>query len=715
MILLKSLALKNFLSHEDTKIEFKPDERLLISGISGSGKSAIVDGVIFALFARGRVQNRSLIRRGEKAAQVTLELMTSHLNDPENCLYKLIRKIDTKGVHSIEILTVGGPIFEYTPLKISGTKNIQEFIEKELIKCSYTLFVNSCFYPQENMDSFVRQTPAKRKDLLMELLKTAQYGEWYEKCRNALSELNQKLFALGERTSYLVKDILAQELMANNYEVLNAQVKESEEILDSLGIEINEIKDSQRITRELSQRIEQSLTEIKRLDSELYKNLEKKDHTFSELSELKSLDIEYLKTQKNRFEELELERNSLVSSFRKYTEWQNEMMVLGARQPQAMQYDETIRGITEQIKKLEDFEIKEELCTNCGKLHKCSLIGDDIKSRTKEWVEKLVFASEQKQAAMHDIKLFEEKVREMETKKPQTDSGRLMEVEKEAETLKESVARYNLAMGKEQLVEKLESIIKECEENQMNLLSLQITQKEEISRLEEELSVIQLKFPSERISALLRQQGEVKGSYAEALQQLTLAGAAKKRVKEILKDQVENKEKKLEIEKELKDLELLKEAFGTNGIKAMVIDYSLPVLEDRINEVLSKLSDFRVHMNTQKSSVDGDKEIEGLYINVINETGEEVEYSAYSGGEKIKITFAIAEGLASMQKLRFRILDEAVVSLDSETGQEFAETIISLEAHYSQLIAISHVQAIKDLFADKLEITKTNGISHIAS
>jgi len=169
----------------------------------------------------------------------------------------------------------------------------------------------------------------------------------------------------------------------------------------------------------------------------------------------------------------------------------------------------------------------------------------------------------------------------------------------------------------------------------------------------------------------------------------------------------------LAINDKIEKLKLVKEAFGQNGLRAIIIDYVIPKLEDRINNILSKLSDFRIRLETQRTSLTDDKKIEGLFINIFNERGEEFEFSSYSGGERLKIVVAISEALSEVQNINFRILDELFVGLDDESIEKFAEIMTTLQARLPQLICISHLKNIKDLFDEKVNVVKKNGTSEI--
>jgi len=135
-------------------------------------------------------------------------------------------------------------------------------------------------------------------------------------------------------------------------------------------------------------------------------------------------------------------------------------------------------------------------------------------------------------------------------------------------------------------------------------------------------------------------------------------------------------------------------------------------LEERINIVLKQMSDFRIRLDTQKALADEEGVKEGLFITVINDHGEELPFQSYSGGEKVKITVAISEALASlMNQVGFRIMDENIVSLDRESTEGFVKVLTKLQDKFPQLFVISHLQEVKDIFEKKITINKLNGIS----
>ena len=176
MILLNEVKLKNFLSHGNSSVTFKDNHQMLIDGDSGAGKSSIIDAIVWCLYGRGRSDNRSLIKNGEKTASVILILKDVREDLDGVQYFRIERAMTVKGKHELKVssklqsntdLKAGKKITPYKPIKVNGLKNIQEYLERQILNSSYLLFINSIVYPQDGSENFVKQTASKRKDILL--------------------------------------------------------------------------------------------------------------------------------------------------------------------------------------------------------------------------------------------------------------------------------------------------------------------------------------------------------------------------------------------------------------------------------------------------------------------------------------------------------------------------------------------------------------------
>ena len=138
MILLKQLHLNNFLSHSNSIIDFEDNARVLIDGKSGAGKSSFVEALVWALYNQGRVQSRSLIKRGQNIMSLEFKFKDTDNGDTYFIERKLsIPKKGGQAAHEIKV--VKNQKIE----PVTGTRAIQDYIEKQILRCSYPLFINS--------------------------------------------------------------------------------------------------------------------------------------------------------------------------------------------------------------------------------------------------------------------------------------------------------------------------------------------------------------------------------------------------------------------------------------------------------------------------------------------------------------------------------------------------------------------------------------------
>jgi exonuclease SbcC len=714
MLTLREIKLNNFLSHKDTELKFEENERLLVDGRSGAGKSTITDALVWALYGTGRVANKSLIKRGEKRAEVTVVLF----DDKTSVYWKITRATDNKGKHTLTLLSKSGK--NWMPAKVLGLKDTQNYIEKEILHSSYILFVNSIVHLQDNIDSFVKQTSAKRKDIILEIIGSAEYDRYYDLAKDKLTVLNNRLeiknFTIQELKSAIEGDKEMSLLVDIFKNKLELAAKHKEEVTNSLVVAKQAFELIQAYSLEYSKHkleLANNQKEIERLNVLI-------GTAQDDLKAISIIDLSRISVIDTELGILYQERDKIASQQVILNKWMADYMAIGQKRPVSTSFS-AIEGFTNNsliglLKQQEEIKNHDTyLCPNCQTPIKkgdvCpELYNNDIEGKIKELTDKLEDIKKEKEEYNRKVAECDKAEAELGAK-PQIDesvessvNNRIRELTLEKDNLQAISANY--AERKASALEKLAAYSRDVERitNSNKELEEKI-EKLKIATLGEDAAMAQLTKANEA-------QRDAEANYASIQRDLVRAEEAGRRINDNTEKINKLNEETKNYAKDAEALKLIKDAFGNNGMRTLVIDYVIPSLEDKINVILSQLSDFRVRLDTQRNGTT-DTILEGLFITIINELGEELEYDSYSGGERLKIEVAISEALAEIQKMSFRILDETFIGLDQESTEGFANVIMTLQSRFSQLICISHLPQIKELFDNKVEIIKINGTSKV--
>jgi DNA repair exonuclease SbcCD ATPase subunit len=710
MIYLKQITLNDFLSHEKTTLSFTEHEQVLIDGASGAGKSTIFDAILWAIYGQGRADNRALVRKGTKKGSVSLELVrrTNGVEDGETVI--ITRTATAAGKHNLEVaFQKSDGSREAHPL--TGVRPLQEWIDKELIGASYLLFINSVAYVQGNSESFVSQTAPKRKELLLEIVKAEDYSKHYEKARQALSdltaeeqkvlgqvtELDTQLGSLQARIGFkeditkhlealkaTLKDIAPKKAVLEEQKAKFAALSQAVTLMDT--VYRTSVLDAEKAEKVLKEKVEEVAGRDKLLTS-----LRGREQLSTDIDDLRG-----------KLAAARIDLTMQAENEAKRGAW-------NARKPIVRNRETELASYTGRIEKI----LLEPVCASGVD---CPYSGDhtkqveDLRTSIKSALamtkkEETDLATWALEAAtlpaptslghiVAEITTMEATVRTKEAELSQLDS-----VQKEVERLLELEKQLPALMTEMQEKWTAVDAAKKNKEE-----AAKSTDPDEINKAWNELQ------------AVLNEERDATEKVTRATASLENIAMDEKTAAEIALRASFLRSKSLkDIKDKVRKIGLVKDAFGSKGIETLVIDYLLPKLEDRINEVLSKLSDFRVRLDTQRKSADGESVVEGLFITILNELAEEMPFEAYSGGEKLKISVSISEALAILQKVGFRLFDETFLGLDENSTEAFSEVLVGLQQSFGQVFCISHLLQIKELFDKKITITKKNGVSTVAT
>lgn len=162
----------------------------------------------------------------------------------------------------------------------------------------------------------------------------------------------------------------------------------------------------------------------------------------------------------------------------------------------------------------------------------------------------------------------------------------------------------------------------------------------------------------------------------------------------------------------------LVEAFGKNGMQALMIENAIGVIETFTNDILKQMhTKFMVALRTQKETKAGDMR-ESLDI-IVYDNGAEKAFENYSGGERalvnIALRLALSRVVGSLHGVRMQslFLDEVLGSLDAVNREEVVKVISYLSRSFEQVFIVSHTDEIKDVIDSAIVIERHDDKSTI--
>jgi len=196
---------------------------------------------------------------------------------------------------------------------------------------------------------------------------------------------------------------------------------------------------------------------------------------------------------------------------------------------------------------------------------------------------------------------------------------------------------------------------------------------------------------------------------------------------ETLQAQYEQQQQQLQaIKQQYRVYQELAQAFGKNGIQALMIENILPQLEAETNQLLARLSANQLHVQfvTQKAGKGSKaakktaKLIDTLDILIADARGTRA-YETYSGGEAFRINFAIRLALAKLlaqrsgASLQMLIIDEGFGTQDREGCDRLIAAINAIAPDFACILAVTHMPYFKEAFSARIEVSKAQTGSQV--
>jgi DNA repair exonuclease SbcCD ATPase subunit len=166
--------------------------------------------------------------------------------------------------------------------------------------------------------------------------------------------------------------------------------------------------------------------------------------------------------------------------------------------------------------------------------------------------------------------------------------------------------------------------------------------------------------------------------------------------------------------KEAEDLQQSYEAYqaylsavGRDGISYQLISRVLPLVENKTNDILSQIVDFKIKLEVDGRNIEGVLEYDDSRV---------WSLEGASNAEKFLSGLAIRVALMSISSLprsNFLIIDEGLGTLDADNKSQFHMLLNFLKEEFDFMVVISHLDIVRDIVENLIEIERDDGYSKI--
>ncbi len=256
--------------------------------------------------------------------------------------------------------------------------------------------------------------------------------------------------------------------------------------------------------------------------------------------------------------------------------------------------------------------------------------------------------------------------------------------------------------------------IKEREEAHQHLQQEILQDQEQLNQRESEFTSLYQDIPD-----LNQLQKELDQNQIEINRLHQFIGAENQKINYLQQKRIDQKEHQHENDElivKISRYQKLEEAFGKNGIPALLIEQALPEIQNHANEYLDRLSNgmMSIRFETQSEYKDkkrSDKK-ETLELLISDQSGDYRAYEMFSGGEAFRINFSVRLALSQVlarragARLQTLVIDEGFGSQDIEGRQRLVEAINLVQKDFERILVITHLEELKDVFPTRIEVQK---------
>lgn len=223
------LTMRNFMCYRDNvpPLEFNGIHLACLSGDNGNGKSAIIDAMTWALWGQARAKSDDdLIHSTQTEMEVEFDFTVGQQ------LYRIIRKRSRPKKRG----SAGQPVLEFQigtgnsfrPITGNSIAQTQQKII-DTLHMDYDTFINSAYLRQGHADEFTRQAPARRKEVLGNILGLSLYDALEEQAKELAKQQETEKTQLESTIRDIVDELAQKPIYEAELEQAQSQLSRIEE------------------------------------------------------------------------------------------------------------------------------------------------------------------------------------------------------------------------------------------------------------------------------------------------------------------------------------------------------------------------------------------------------------------------------------------------------------------------------------------------------
>ena len=683
---LRKMKWNNLFNYgEGNEIDFTKLNGLVgIFGKNYSGKSSIIDSVLFGMFnttSKTERKNVHLINQNKEKARVQLDIGVG------NDTFKVTRSLEayekkSKGNITKEAKT-DLDFTRYSPGTSPESKNGTTRNETDLnIRKAFGTFEDFMITSMASqLDSlgFINEGSTKRKEILAKFLDLQMFEEKHKLAKKDSAELKGIIKHLST-IDWNKKLVHGQEAL----EEILEEIEQQSGLCVKLKARIKELEEEHDLIQDQLRSVEDGWIDIATIESELAEKEKEKRNLAGKILLINDSRTKFqkrLEAVEAMLNPTELDRlNALIDKHSELS-FQQDQLELDLRPKETK-----LRNLNKKIAMLHDHEYDPN----------CRFCSDN------KFVKDANKAKQDAPSVESEINTLKEEIAFLESEIEAIDYESIVQQRDELASYVSQKTDLEGKIQKATTQTQMWNATKQLTKSQIRELK---TKQEHYYENQEAFDNIDsLKRDSKSVKAMIEKKGvELTRCEKKTMGLVSEEGATRQQIKEA-------EAKLAEIQKYERDYiayDLFIQAMHPNGVSYQVIKSMLSVINSEIAKILTSIVDFEIFFDNI-----GNK----LEIYIKHPRFDPRPLSMGSGAEKTIASMAIRLALISITNLpksELFILDEPATALDAEHMDGFIRLLQMIKSQFKTVLLISHLETLKDVVDMTIDIQKKDGYAHV--